>query len=129
MASFGFTLEHHFCDQCNENYESAWFLFPDNLNDTHDCFCSNHKHNESECNGQCEVDQSKHVEHYTAQIISVSPQDNERLIPEIISVSLPLFSSVISDIQLQDDWAQELHDIPFPPILLSLNIRHCCFLI
>ena len=127
VSSFGYTLEHHFCNHCDEGFETRWFLIPEKPEAEHDCSCE-HVELEASCN--CDINQSKHTEHFEAKIISTIPQNNtEELIQLVHSI---VFTSI--DIENTTFWTKEASSaliVPFitRPNPIPINIINCCFLI
>ncbi len=130
ISTFGFTLEHHFCNHCEEGFETSWFLIPDRPEASHNCSCSHAEMQSACCSEQCEIDQSKHVEHYKAEITSIVPPNNTE--DFISNLHLIVFSGdfiEISDFWTEKDVKHLLKQLPRPPNLVSINIVNCCFLI
>ncbi len=130
ISTFGFTLEHHFCNHCEEGFKTTWFLIPEKPRAAHNCSCSLAEMQSSCCSEQCEIDQSKHVTHYNAEITSIIPPNNsENLISHISFISFSGAFSEISDFWFEKDIKPLLKQLPRPPNLVSINIVNCCFLI
>lgn len=128
-STLGFTLEHHFCNHCNKSFETAWFLIPSNNDISHECSCSHDEDEHACCEGECEIDQAKHVEHFNAKITSLIPQENQDEIPSIHLFAQDFFLNQIQNFKQSTFNGTAILIVPRPPNLLPLNIEHCCFLI
>jgi hypothetical protein len=88
VATTGYTIEHHFCNHCQENFETAWFLIPANDEAAdHTCDCE-HEHQKT-CNHSCEINRSVHVEHVRPDIhVFIPSNDIHKEISTLIFVVL-----------------------------------------
>ncbi|MFW6302068.1 MAG: hypothetical protein ACOC01_00955 [Bacteroidales bacterium] len=90
VSTMGYTIEHHFCNHCERNFETAWFLVPGAEDNDHNCDCSHEDESEETCLNLCEVDRAVHVEHVQSDIQSFLVKDDGQNTISLQSIPLEI---------------------------------------
>ena len=129
VSTMGYTIEHHFCNHCERNFETAWFLIPTAEDMDHACDCSHDEAEETDvCTANCKVDRAVHVEHVRAEIQSFLIQNDNSKILNLLSQLLAVSGNTIpnnSDSEQLFEYSPYIYQ--WPSGLISTHIAHCVF--
>jgi hypothetical protein len=75
-SSIGYTIENHFCNNCQKNHESAWIIPSNKEESNHSCECS-HENETNTNEGMQTIEHNSHTYQIKANLISILPQDNQ----------------------------------------------------
>lgn len=123
-SSIGYTIENHFCNNCQENHESAWIIPLNKEDSNHSCECS-HENETNTNEGIQTIEHDSHSYQIKANFISILPQDNQDKAINFHLISLEFPTPIL--------YVTELHNIIkhkyitlIPPLLNQFSIDLLC---
>ena len=129
VSTMGYTIEHHFCNHCERNFETAWFLIPTVEDMDHACDCSHDEAEETDvCTANCEVDRAVHVEHVRSDIQNFLVQDDNSKILNLHSQLIALSASDIrGGVKISAPTEHLVYNSFWPSGPTLTYIQHCVF--